>query len=48
MQNGVLYNGENSMGLVPEPFEDSLPDWFRFIRCGGLCPLMINQMAYAL
>lgn len=37
-----MYHGENSMGLVPGPFEEALPDWFEFIRCGGFCPVMIN------
>lgn len=31
-----------SMGLIWGTFEESLPDWFGFIRCGGLCPMVIN------
>lgn len=31
------------MGLVSGPFEESLPDWFGFIKCGSFCPTVINN-----
>lgn len=43
-----MYHGENSMGLVSGLFEESLPDWFGFIKCGGLCPRVINGASQGL
>lgn len=43
-----MYHGENSMGLVSGLFEESLPDWFGFIKCGGLRPRVINGASQGL
>lgn len=43
-----MYAGENSMGLVLQPFVESLPDRFGFIKCGGFYPMTINGVPQGL